>query len=240
LLATPSNGATAQSLQINWGDGSAAQSLSTTATSATYSYSAAGTYTVTITFTDSASKVATKQASIVMSAAAPAVPDLFFSEYVEGSGSNKALEIYNPKAAAVDLSAYTLRVYFNGTTTASVSLTLTGSLSAGQVFVIANSGGSASLTLTANLLLGGGVVNFNGDDAITLEKNGVVIDRIGQVGNDPGVAWTSGTVTTLDATLQRKAGITRGDSASTSAFDPALQWNALPNNTFSGLGSHSP
>ena len=30
-------------------------------------------------------------------------PRLFFSEYIEGSGNNKALEIYNGTGAAVDL-----------------------------------------------------------------------------------------------------------------------------------------
>ena len=32
-------------------------------------------------------------------------PDLFFSEYVEGSSNNKALEIYNGTGTTVDLAA---------------------------------------------------------------------------------------------------------------------------------------
>ena len=31
---------------------------------------------------------------------------------------------------------------------------------------------------------------FNGDDAITLEKDGNIIDIFGKVGEDPGSAWT--------------------------------------------------
>jgi predicted extracellular nuclease len=31
--------------------------------------------------------------------------DLFFSEYIEGSSNNKALEIYNGTGAAIDLAA---------------------------------------------------------------------------------------------------------------------------------------
>jgi uncharacterized protein len=109
------------------------------------------------------------------------------------------------------------------------------------VYVLAHASGSSTLTVTANILINGGILNFNGNDAITLEKNGVVIDRIGEVGNNPDARWpsTGGSVTTENATLQRKSGITRGDS-STGAFNPALQWNALPANTYSGLGSHSP
>ena len=31
---------------------------------------------------------------------------------------------------------------------------------------------------------------FNGDDAMTIEKNGNIIDIFGKVGEDPGAAWT--------------------------------------------------
>ncbi len=54
-------------------------------------------------------------------AAGPAAPDaaatdLFFSEYVEGSSNNKALEIYNGTGAPVDLGAadYSVQMFFNG------------------------------------------------------------------------------------------------------------------------------
>ncbi len=42
--------------------------------------------------------------------------DLFFSEYVEGSANNKALEIYNPTNAAINLSEYGIARYSNGAT----------------------------------------------------------------------------------------------------------------------------
>ncbi|PKP10682.1 MAG: hypothetical protein CVU09_05565 [Bacteroidetes bacterium HGW-Bacteroidetes-4] len=42
------------------------------------------------------------------------VIDLFFSEYIEGSSNNKALEIYNPTGADVDLSAYSVKLATNG------------------------------------------------------------------------------------------------------------------------------
>ena len=40
--------------------------------------------------------------------------ELFFSEYVEGYGSNRALEIYNPTNAAIDLSQYSVGRFSNG------------------------------------------------------------------------------------------------------------------------------
>ena len=45
--------------------------------------------------------------------------DLFFSEYVEGYGQNKAIEIYNPTTAPIDLSDYRVERYSNGATNSS-------------------------------------------------------------------------------------------------------------------------
>ncbi len=39
---------------------------------------------------------------------------LIFSEYIEGSSNNKALEIFNPTDAAVDLAAYQIAQSSNG------------------------------------------------------------------------------------------------------------------------------
>ncbi len=71
--------------------------------------------------------------------ASAATADLFFSEYVEGSSNNKALEVYNGTGSAVDLAAggYEVRMYFNGNTTASTTVPLTGTVAAGDVFVLA-------------------------------------------------------------------------------------------------------
>ena len=40
--------------------------------------------------------------------------DLIISEYVEGWSTNKALEIFNPTNAAIDLSGYRITRYSNG------------------------------------------------------------------------------------------------------------------------------
>ena len=42
--------------------------------------------------------------------------ELFISEYVEGGNNNKAIELYNPTNAAVDLSAYSVGRFSNGAT----------------------------------------------------------------------------------------------------------------------------
>lgn len=44
--------------------------------------------------------------------------ELFISEYVEGYANNKALEIYNPTNAAINLSGYSIARFSNGSTVA--------------------------------------------------------------------------------------------------------------------------
>ncbi len=239
--ALPGGSASLATLSVNWGDGSF-NTLTTVTTpqSITHSYAAGGTYTVTISLIDSNSLSSTVTGVVAVANPPAAVPDLFFSEYLEGSSNNKALEIYNPTTQTVNLSSYTVKAYNNGATTVSNLLTLTGTLSAGQALVIFNSG--MTLTFSAPVTFTSSVTFFNGDDAITLEKSGVVIDRIGQVGFDPGTAWTGGGLSTLDQTLRRKNTIKAGDNNATGVFNVADQWEAAPApvlNNSSGLGSHS-
>lgn len=237
--------ASVMSLSISWGDNTfSTVTTVTTPQSITHSFAASGTYTVTISLLNSAGQSATA-AGVVVIAAAPLVAterDLFFSEYLEGTSNNKALEIYNPTTQTVNLSNYIVKLYANGTTTVSNLLTLTGTLSAGQAVVIVNA--SLTLTVSAPIVITSTVTFFNGDDALTLEKSGVVIDRIGQVGFRPTApsAWVGGSLSTLDQTLRRKNTITAGDPNATAVFNVADQWESAPApvlNNSSGLGSHS-
>ncbi|WP_240730804.1 ExeM/NucH family extracellular endonuclease [Deinococcus sp. S9] len=179
-------------------------------------------------------------ATLTVTVQAPVTPtqpggDLYFSEYVEGSSNNKALELYNPTGQAVNLGDYTVELYANGATAPTNTVTLSGTLAAGSTLVIVNA--SAVQALKDKGQLQSNVTNFNGDDALLLKKNGTVIDAFGQVGFDPGTAWTSGSVTTLDRTLRRKANVTAGDPNGSDAFDPAAEWDVFPIDTFDGLGS---
>jgi len=84
---------------------------------------------------------------------------------------------------------------------------------------------------------------FNGNDAITLERIGLgVADLIGRVGENPGDAagWADdeGNWWTKDHTLIRKPFISQGVSMNPTVFDPTLEWDSLPVNTFINLGSH--
>src|SRR5918993_584433 len=91
----------------------------------------------------------------VSDAKAQACSDLFFSEYIEGSsGTNKVLEIYNPTNAAITLTAYSVKLYANGSATATATLPLTGSIAAGGTIVIANSASAAGILSAATIQVG--------------------------------------------------------------------------------------
>lgn len=164
--------------------------------------------------------------------------ELFFSEYIEGSSNNKALEIYNGTGSAINLAteAYNIQVFFNGATTAT-AINLTGTVASGDVFVFAASAANAAILAQADQTTGSAL--FNGDDAIALRKGTTVIDVVGQIGLDPGTEWGTGVTSTADNTLQRKSTVCTGDINGADAFDPAAEYNGFAVDTVTGLGSHS-
>jgi predicted extracellular nuclease len=165
--------------------------------------------------------------------------ELFISEYIEGTGNNKYIEIYNPSNASIDLSSYDLVSYANGSASISNTLTLSGSIAANSTFVIENS--SEALGVTADLSTSNGVMSFNGDDAIALRKSSVAIDVIGQIGTDPGSQWSGTTCTlgTADAVLRRNSSVSSGDSDGSDAFDPDTEWTCSATDDVSDLGSYT-
>ncbi len=169
--------------------------------------------------------------------ATPAVDSnctMIISEYVEGSSNNKAVEIYNPSASAVDLLAgsYMIQLYVNGGTTPNSSIALTGTVAAGGTYVLVNSSAETALKAYANQQSGS--LTHNGNDPLVLRSggaSGLVLDRIGQVGNNANFA--------ADVTTRRKGSVTQGDTNRTAAFTLATQWDSFAVDTFTGLGSHT-
>ena len=151
--------------------------------------------------------------------------ELLISEYVEGSSNNKALEIANFTGANVDLSAYSLKKATNGGGTFSSTLSLSGNLANGQVYVVAHGSANATILSIANLT-NSGVMSFNGNDAVGLFKNDVLIDLIGDASSSANFAQ--------NVTLQRQSSI-----ASPNTSYIVSEWNSLATDTFSGLGTHS-
>ncbi len=178
---------------------------------------------------------------LVLPRAVRAAPtELFMSEYIEGSGLNKAIEIFNGTGAPVNLATgvYTLELYSNGSLTVSQSMAFTGTMASGDVLVVANGGANAEILLQTDVV-NNAVINFNGDDAVALRKDGALIDVIGQIGFDPGTQWGTDPTDTLDNTIRRKSSVQAGDTNGSDAFDPAVEWDGFPQNNAAGLGSHS-
>jgi uncharacterized protein len=178
--------------------------------------------------------------ALPMQSAGAATPtELFFSEYIEGSSNNKALEIYNGTGAAVNLGTdgYNVQMFFNGSASAGLTINLTGTVANGDVYVIAQSLASATILAQADQTNGSGW--FNGDDAVVLRKGTTVVDSLGQIGIDPGSEWGTGLASTADNTLRRMNTICGGDTNATDAFDPSIEWNGFATDAFDGLGAHT-
>ena len=171
-----------------------------------------------------------------------AAAGLYFSEYIEGSSNNKALEIWNGTGGSVDLSNYQIWMYFNGNPVATQLKQLTGVVGNHDVFVFANPSAVPEILNVADQVDGNSIW-YNGDDAVALVRvspDTAFIDVIGQIGFDPGSEWGAGDQSTADNTLRRKITVCFGDPDGSNAFDPTIEWDGFATNTFDGLGSHIP
>jgi len=169
---------------------------------------------------------------------APIIPNVFISEYIEGGSSNKAIEIVNASTGSIELSDFVVKLAGNGGDWGN-TITLSGSLGVGEVYVIGNA--SASDIVKAKTNITSSVTYFNGDDAVGLFYQGVFIDGIGIQGVDPGTAWdVAGTTNaTLNHTLVRKLAITTGntDWASSAGTDASnSEWIVFDQDHFFNLG----
>jgi len=186
--------------------------------------------------------------------------ELFFSEYVEGSSNNKAVEIYNPTDAPIDLSSYSIERYSNGSDAVSDEMNLSGTINAGETWIVTNSDTNSTnefgyvMVELYNMAdqwapIYPSPLYMNGNDAMTLSKNGSIIDIIGKIGEDPGDAWTDdatagftdangGAWWTKNHTLVRKASVKSGVTTSPILFNPAAEWDSLSMNTWTNLGTH--
>ena len=74
--------------------------------------------------------------------------ELFFSEYIEGTSYNKALEIFNPTVTPINLllDDYSVHFYHNGKTTESYVLQLSGILFPDNTYVIASPNADQQIT----------------------------------------------------------------------------------------------
>jgi PKD repeat protein len=166
-----------------------------------------------------------------------ACSELFFSEYIEGTSNNKAVEIYNPSTSAITLSNYEVRLYSNGSPTVSSTLVLTGTLNPGETFVIANSQANAAILAKANVT--SGVMSFTGNDALELYNtaNSQTVDIIGEIGVDPtATGWSVGAGFTANTTIRRKSTINLGSTVWLGSGN--MEWDVYGLDAFDGLKLH--
>jgi len=181
-------------------------------------------------------------------------PELFFSQYGEPDGGNcKFIEIYNPTSVEVDLSHYTIIKGGNGDTfEESTNIeTLVGTLAPGAVLVIGNPAcfdgtdtGSvdAGFPQTGIVYIASTVVGYiNGDDALGLFKDGVLIDTIGLSGEDPGTFWAVGNGDLLGGTTLNE-GMIRIPTAVNGSPNwavAAMEWISIDDRDYTNVGSHT-
>lgn len=152
---------------------------------------------------------------------------LIISEYSEGKSFNKFLEITNVSGNEIDLSAYTLRIYTNGSESNFTEQQLNGTLAAGASKVYMHSDADASL-LPAGVnaeAINDNVINFNGNDPMAIICNSAIVDVIGTIGDSGDYG--------KDTTLRRKS--TVKEPSSTYNMD---EWEVFPLDELSGFGSH--
>jgi len=206
--------------------------LGSTTTATTFAVSgltASTAYAFTVKAKDAAGNVsvASNTANVTTLAATGGNSDLLFSEYIEGSSFNKALEISNATGSAIDLSAYVVKKQTNGAGAWSTGLALSGILNNNAKFVIVHSSIALACynAASANISTAANEMTYNGNDAIGLFKNGVLIDIIG--------TFNGGTANfAIDVTLRRKATVTTPNAT----FNLASEWDTFAIDTCGDLG----
>ena len=191
-------------------------------------------YSVRILAKDSANNQSAKSTAITATTTngVNSVVELFFSEYAEGSGNNKALEIVNLTDNPIDLSAYSIKKQSNGAGDWVNELALSGSIAVNDVFVMIHfQADDATLVSEADLVAPqgssyGAPINFNGNDAVGLFRDGTLIDIIGVLNES--------TKNFENMTLRRKLTITTPNTTHTGS-----EWDEYDANTFDGIGSYN-
>lgn len=95
----------------------------------------------------------------------PSYAQLMFSQYIDGTGSRKGLEIYNQDASTVNLADYQIQLYSNGKTTPT-TVDLQDLLATKAKFIVGSTELQAEIGNKLNQVAN--ALSFNGDDALVL------------------------------------------------------------------------
>ena len=153
--------------------------------------------------------------------------DLIISGYAEGSGWNKAVELFNGTGKTVDLSKYSLQKQTNADGPFGSNFKLNGILENGKTYLLVHKKSTDfNLTTKADILTDS-LLSFDGNDPIALVRNGIIIDMIGDPNLGGNVYWGQ------DVTLKRKSYVTHPTSTCNFA-----EWDRYEKDDFTKLGSH--
>jgi hypothetical protein len=179
--------------------------------------------------------------------APPIAPNLYFSEYIESGTNADAFEVFNGNALntpAVDLMGCEIRVHYGAVAAAGASVTISGMLPAGGVYVVCLT--RIATACDAHPLVGA-LNDLSGDDAVELAcpvgGTMTTLDVIGQYGAglDPGMEWGGMGMLpgTQNQTLRRRCSVTTGDRNATDAFVPDTGWRGFDATDVRGLGART-
>ena len=173
--------------------------------------------------------------------------NLFFSEYAEGSSNNKYLEIYNGGSETINLNNYQLINCRNGCDSWEHfhPFNEDTALNAADVWVFCAVDANDVIRAECNQTIANNSI-FNGDDVWAIQEinTSTILDKIGEIGDDPGSGWNvAGTSNaTKDHTLVRKESVLSGNidwAASAGTNTNNSEWIVLEKDDFTNLGSHT-
>ncbi|MFT4698469.1 MAG: hypothetical protein ACI9SJ_001618 [Flavobacteriaceae bacterium] len=155
----------------------------------------------------------------------PTVSNLFISEYIEGSGSNKIIEIANFTGSSVSLNSFEINGYQNGSASIGYTYIFPSSttLAPGDVYVIGHQLNIFPCDTNIDDSFGW---KFNGNDVVELVTTfGTRIDIIGTIG--------SSIIFAENVTLRKKA--TLGPNTTFNATD----YDSFSIDNCTNVGSHT-
>ena len=164
---------------------------------------------------------------------------LLFSKYVEGSASNKGIEVTNASLEPINLRQYSILEFKNGSLESKELIHFPDTvLLPGESYSLASSNATLDELLDSDTLIS---ATFNGDDALLIIDNisKDTLDVIGVVGQEPdGSAWLvgeRGEARAVNQTLVRKSEVNYGSNWAQSQ----TQWEVLAQDVISSWGEHN-
>lgn len=153
--------------------------------------------------------------------------DLIISTYIEWTGFDKAIEIYNGTGRTVNLDDYSLQKQSNGAGAFESNYQLKGSLNHGQTHLLVHRLSSNTALKQLAHAITDSVLNFNGNDAVALLHHGLMIDMVGVADGGEALLWGQ------DRTMRRKSAVTHPQ-----LIFIADEWEVLPMDQLSLVGAH--